>query len=210
MIASLPFLIATFFIYGCFKDLRNLHGKCLMGYVFSLTLMYVSIATIELEGVDLVDNHRNLCYFFGYMMLMSILMSFLWLNVMCYDIWTTFRKGRKIENRKRFICYCLYAFGIPLVIISIAFILNKQRWIPDSYNTQIGEEFCKIPPHDTEQSAYLNTIYVYSPMMFCLLVNICFYSITAYMIFRVQRETTSICRRDGNHCSQKRDFDKER
>lgn len=43
MILSVPFLIATFLVYACFWQLRNLHGKSLMCHVLSLTVAYLSL-----------------------------------------------------------------------------------------------------------------------------------------------------------------------
>jgi G protein-coupled receptor Mth (Methuselah protein) len=91
MIASIPFLVATFFVYGCIRELRNLHGKSLMAYVLSLTLMYASMAVILLYDRYLYENYLTICKIFGHLLMMSTFTSFFWLNVMCFDIWTTFK-----------------------------------------------------------------------------------------------------------------------
>lgn len=91
MLASVPFLIITFCVYGAIRELRNLHGKCLMCYVSSLTLLYISIATIQIWHTELSEDHKTVCTILGYTSFTSILMCFFWLNTMCYDIWSTFR-----------------------------------------------------------------------------------------------------------------------
>ena len=50
LIISVPFLLATFFVYAVISELRNLHGKCLMCHVSSLLTAYVFLAVIQLGG----------------------------------------------------------------------------------------------------------------------------------------------------------------
>lgn len=90
MLLSIPFLLVTFCVYGFIGELRNLHGKCLMSYVLSLIVLYLSfgLANIYPEKFAAV---KSLCTFVGYICYLSVLCSFFWLNLMCYDIWSTFR-----------------------------------------------------------------------------------------------------------------------
>lgn len=88
MLISIPFLLITLLVYGWIKELRNLHGKCLMSYVWSLTILYLSLFLIRTESAVKVGW---LCQNIGYVTFVAILMCFFWLNVMCYDIWATFR-----------------------------------------------------------------------------------------------------------------------
>lgn len=91
MLSSVPFLIITFIIYGLIKELRTTHGKCVMCYVASLTILYSSMPIVNLFNFELLENHNTLCKIGGYTVLMSIMMCFLWLNVMCYDTFTSIR-----------------------------------------------------------------------------------------------------------------------
>lgn len=89
MLMSVPFLVLTLLIYGFIKELRNLHGKCLMCYVFGLISLYLSFALIQLYHDEIMDT--KYCAWTGYIAYVSVLICFSWLNVMCYDIWSTFR-----------------------------------------------------------------------------------------------------------------------
>lgn len=89
MLFSLPFLLLTFFVYGFIPELRNLHGKSLMCYVFGLSVLYISLSFVQLHAGKAVDP--SACLVAGYMIYISVLLCFFWLNVMCYDIWSTFR-----------------------------------------------------------------------------------------------------------------------
>lgn len=97
MIFSLPFLIITFAVYGFIPELRNLHGKSLMCYVLSLTILYVSLSIVQLEG-DVFMPESLPCISIGYVVYISVLLCFFWLNVMCFDIWSTFRYANFISQ----------------------------------------------------------------------------------------------------------------
>lgn len=97
MLISVPFLMTTFFVYLLIPELRNVHGKSLMSYVFGLTLAYTLLATVQLyTNNESCRNggecfNRTLCGTFGYIIYFSFMVSFFWLNVMCFDIFWTFR-----------------------------------------------------------------------------------------------------------------------
>ena len=90
MLSSLLFLIITLAIYGFIKDLRNLHGKCLMAYVSSLTVLYITLIVNDLAE-EFLNQYKISCVTIGYTFLTSLLCCFFWLNVMCYDIYQAFR-----------------------------------------------------------------------------------------------------------------------
>jgi 7 transmembrane receptor (Secretin family) len=90
MLISVPFLVATFFIYSFIRELRKLHGKAVMCFIFALILVYVSLALIRLNN-DKMFKIKWLCKTASYFAYLSILTCFFWLNVMSYDIWSTFR-----------------------------------------------------------------------------------------------------------------------
>lgn len=90
MIFSLPFLVITFCVYGFIPELRNLHGKSLMCYVFGLTVLYISLSMVQLEGKTFMSESVP-CIASGYVIYISVLLCFFWLNVMCFDIWSTFK-----------------------------------------------------------------------------------------------------------------------
>lgn len=91
MLSSVPFLMVTFLIYGCIKELRNLHGKCLMCYWSGLIVMFLSFSLIQLNHTKL-QSYQSICTTAGYVAYISILTCFSWLNIMCYDINSTFRQ----------------------------------------------------------------------------------------------------------------------
>lgn len=90
MLISVPFLVITFLVYACISELRNLHGKALMCYLVGLIFLYLSFSLIQLNH-EKIREISWLCTSVGYIAFISVLVCFSWLNVMCYDIYFTFR-----------------------------------------------------------------------------------------------------------------------
>lgn len=93
------------------------------------------------------------------------------------------------DNIKRFLLYCSYAFGLPILLGLIVFILNHFDFIHEDFNNQIGKETCIVASNDIENQTLLQFIYIYLPIIITISINIVFYSITAYKIYCVQRDT---------------------
>lgn len=94
MLLSVPFLLITIFIYAWIPELRNLPGKCLMSYAASIMLLYLVYAFSKIYQDEMLENetdNRILCKTAGYLQFLSLMMCFMWLNVLCYDVWSTIR-----------------------------------------------------------------------------------------------------------------------
>lgn len=107
-------------------------------------------------------------------------------------------------DKKKFLFYCLYAFGSPALLTGLVLMVDLLNLIKDEYQTQMGKERCWL-----QSSRLVEAVYVYIPMSIILAVNIAFYSITAYKIFQVQRET-SVVRHGESQKHSKSDADKDR
>lgn len=90
MLASIPFLFITLCVYGFIHELRNLHGKLLMSYVFGLILLYTGLSSAQI-GAYFLEQGDTICVFIAYLTYAGLLISFFWLNAMCLDIWSTFK-----------------------------------------------------------------------------------------------------------------------
>lgn len=204
MIFSLPFLVITFCVYGFIPELRNLHGKSLMCYVFGLTVLYISLSVVQLEVSGMIESFT--CILSGYMIYVSVLLCFFWLNVMCYDIWSTFKSGIRGRggDRKRFLFYCLYAFGVPLLLTGVLFIVDNTTFVPEAYRPMMGIKRCWM-----KDNRLVEAIYTYTPISIILIINIALYSITAFRIYQVQKET-SVIRNGESQKHSKIDADKDR
>jgi G protein-coupled receptor Mth (Methuselah protein) len=119
-----------------------------------------------------------------------------------------FRKGIRSDKTKKFLKYCIYAFGVPLLLVSIVFILNEFQLVHSEYSSRIGNGSCTVTDPDliTEEGSALRKrqlIYIYAPICLFIVVNTIFYAVTAWKIYRVQKETSIVKRGDSNRHAKK-------
>ncbi|XP_011160163.1 G-protein coupled receptor Mth2-like [Solenopsis invicta] len=181
LLISLPFLLATFVVYSILPELQNMHGYTLRAHIVSLfiayVIMYCGQQVSELQQVD----DEICCITLAYILNFFLLSTFFWLNVTCFDIWWKFRKLRFYQTnirqeKKKFVMYSIYAWGIPLILNIICAIADNVNGIEKDWKPQIctkkfwfGENLAK-------------TIYFYVPMSATIISNICFFIATTLSI----------------------------
>lgn len=188
MLASIPFLLATFFVYVCLPELRNMHGKCLLCYLIGLTVGYFTLALVQLNGSNYVAP--TLCHTAGFIIYFSFLSAFFWLNVISFDLWWNFKgmKGiKKIPDTKRFILYFAYAYGSTLFITILAYIMDSMTSIPLEWRPGFGLTNCFL-----KREPLSEFIYLYLPTILILCTNIIFFILTAKKIRHVQIDLARI------------------
>jgi Na+/H+ antiporter NhaC len=129
------------------------------------------------------------------------LIVFLIISVLIY-----YRRGfrSKLGDRKRFLSYCIYAFGVPIFLTFFAVVADTTEIVPEFYRPWIGIDRCWV-----QNNKAVEAIYVYGPILIIIIVNITFFATTAYKIYRVQKETKMVRTGDsGRHSSN--DLDKAR
>lgn len=85
------------------------------------------------------------CKLVGYLFYFWVLVSFFWLNVMCFDIFWTFSSGVVIKNeRRRFWYYSLYAWGSAVALTCMLLIIEKTNLLPEHLRPNIGINRCFI------------------------------------------------------------------
>lgn len=87
MLLSVPFLFATILVYRFVPELYNLHGKCLLCYLISLTFAFLFNAFIKFNN----SLNEVLCHTSGWIIYFAYLATFLWLSVICYDLWSNLK-----------------------------------------------------------------------------------------------------------------------
>lgn len=107
-------------------------------------------------------------------------------------------------ERKRFINYCLYAFGVPLLFTLTLAIMDNSGWVKEEYRPNMGLERCWM-----KNDRLTEFLYIYLPISAILCINITLYSITAYRIYRVQKET-SVVRKGDSQRHSNTNADKDR
>ncbi|KAK5639760.1 hypothetical protein RI129_010571 [Pyrocoelia pectoralis] len=198
MMISMPFLLATFIVYGLLPE-RNLHGKSLMSYVISLFGAYLCLVVMQ-EHTDVVGPG---CIALGTLCLFFFMVSFLWMNVMSIDIWWTFRwvgirglSGNKKEvERKRFLLYTAYSWGVPLIFVIIVTIINASAPFNAWYKPGIGDGQCWF----THDMGVL--LYFYGPLATIIVINVALFTLTALTIKKTQKDT-KVLRQGENKSSE--------
>lgn len=85
-IVSILILSATVFVYAHFKELRTVPGKCFMFFAIGLLTVYIATPLIH---VDFKQNFLKLVV--AVVLALGFVFSFLWMTVMSFDVWWTFR-----------------------------------------------------------------------------------------------------------------------
>jgi hypothetical protein len=78
-----------------------------------------------------------------------------------------------------FIKYCCYAFGTPILIIIIAYVIDMSD-LPDRFKIGIGDKMDSCWMKDDRAVFY----YSHLPISLILIINVIFYSLSAYKVFR--------------------------
>ncbi|XP_050309677.1 G-protein coupled receptor Mth2-like isoform X1 [Anthonomus grandis grandis] len=193
MLISMPFLAITFIVYALLPD-KNLYQYALMIYVLTLFLAYLQLVLINY--ITLIENEA--CILIGYLTLFSFTTSFFWLNVICFDIWFTFSRGRSIvggrrsSEIKKLGFYSIYAFGVPLVLIILVYLLQTEFLDPLSiHNPKIGKGKCFL------ETGWPSLWYLYLEAGLIIIANLVFFSWTAVSIRKVKKETAMLKHNDS-------------
>lgn len=187
MIVSIIFLIITFCIYAFIPELRNLHGKCLMCYILALTLLFAFLSTVQLDKTLFLVGSIY-CTLIGYLLYFSVILSFVWLTIMCYDIYRTYKEGITAKYRgeefKIFSIYCLVGLCVPTFLTFIVFFIDTTHILRTDFLPKIGVKRCWIV-----DSKLIEAIYVYMPISIMMLINIALFLHTANKIRHAKKAT---------------------
>ncbi|XP_026815188.1 G-protein coupled receptor Mth2-like [Rhopalosiphum maidis] len=205
MMLSLPFLFTTFLVYALIRDLQNLHGKSLMCHVATLLVGYTSLIIVQFVD-DSVD--KTWCIFLAYILQFSLIASFFWLNVMCFDLWWTFSGFRPLggnireDESKKFIIYSIYAWGCALLISIITLGMEKLPYLPTgAIRPEFGVTKCWF------DSDLATLLYFYGPIGTLLFSNLLMFIHTAIVIVKHTRDAKVL---RGSESQKNVDHEKQR
>ncbi|KFM76504.1 G-protein coupled receptor Mth2, partial [Stegodyphus mimosarum] len=172
---SAVFIVLHIIMFIFLKKLRNLPGYCLLSLCVALLMAYTgSFLQYSLGG-------RIECTWIGMIMFYFYLASFFWMNVMSYDVWRSLRmatsKLRLMTDKPkvvRFALYSTFSWGTPLLILFIAFIVDRTTERPE-YKLIFTEECWFRYKHAL-------SVYFALPFLILLFLNIMFYISSFCMI----------------------------
>ena len=89
MTLSIPLIFLTLLVYVSIPELMNLLGKCLVCHLISLMVWFILLSYVYLmAGKDVAPKT---CTILAYLIYIAYLSGALWLNVISFDIWLSFR-----------------------------------------------------------------------------------------------------------------------
>lgn len=91
------------------------------------------------------------------------------------------------NDEETFRNYCIYGFGVPVLMTMLLVWIDNSSWISPSLHPQFGYAKCWINYNTKAQF-----LYFYLPISFIMCVNITFYSLTAYWLYKVQRDVRKV------------------
>ncbi|XP_050091955.1 G-protein coupled receptor Mth2-like [Anopheles aquasalis] len=179
-LVSVPFLVATFVVYTILPELHNVPGMSLMCYVASLAASYLLFG---LARMDVYDHRSVMCLTTAYTVYFTLMASFFWLNIMSFDIYWTFAGSRGwMTERQKFSYYSLYAWGTPLLFLSLILLFDHTELLSYDLRPNVGEEGCFLKNEKLTQF-----LYVYLPLLLLISANIFFFASTAIRIYKTEQ-----------------------
>ncbi|KAL7031918.1 hypothetical protein ACKWTF_007172 [Chironomus riparius] len=178
LLISVLFLIATLAVgFLLLSNHHMLHWRCQTNYVICLLIGDLLLAITQISGTSL---HGPSCVIIAHLMHFFFLATFFWLNTMCFNIWWTFRDFRptsmeKSQESLRLRIYEVYAWGMPIIITTVAAVLDNLPESPTEafLRPRFGENKCWFYG-DMEIFAYF-----FGPIGILLCINILLFLSTA-------------------------------
>ncbi|CAG0879166.1 unnamed protein product [Darwinula stevensoni] len=202
LVVSATFLFITFLLYLILPERKSLHGKTLLCYMGCLLVASIAQSVARI-GSD-KDISYSVCLTAALMTFYFYLSTFFWLNIISFDIWWNLRDlkdhtSSREHQRKMLIRYSLYGFGVPLCIVSIAWILDRAPNIPP---------YIIKPGFDPETRCWLNddagiVLYFYAPVSILLVANAIFFALTSRFLIQHSRDTAHLNRSQSQTQKQK-------
>lgn len=178
-VTSIVGLTVHIVVYAVFPSLRNTPGKCLMS--LSTSLLTSNLLFTLALGLTYM---KMVCFAVALTIHYSLLAYFSWMSVLSFDIWHTFQTHAhgvataNNDNTRTFIYYCLFAFGFPLVIVSMSVIFE---WLNFDVRPHYAENVCWFG-----QSRAL--LYFFAiPVAVTIAINAVFLLVTIYNIVTASR-----------------------
>ena len=177
-LVSVACLCITTIVYMLPK-LQNQPGRlllCLCGSLFLAQLLFFLTRNAEIDII--------LCKILGVLVHFFFLTSFLWMNVMSFDVFNTFSSSFSSvgNNRKHFALYSLYVCLSALVIISIGILMDEMTsW---SYRPNYGIGACWI----TNSKGLI--VFLLVPLAIIILLNSVFFALSVRSICITKRESS--------------------
>ncbi|CRK87622.1 CLUMA_CG001418, isoform A [Clunio marinus] len=105
-------LLLIFLLYSLINELKDLNGKCMIGFVFALIIANIFSRNFSTLGIVVAS--------------IALIVAFLWINVLIFDVWWVLSNFRFTSGGK-FKHYSIYVF-IATIITSIFIIVFYDKF----------------------------------------------------------------------------------
>ncbi|XP_059482093.1 G-protein coupled receptor Mth2-like [Neocloeon triangulifer] len=181
-ILSALFLLLTLVAY-CFvgpAERKSLHNKTICCQSAALLIVYICLSITYLTGGY---NAMWFCVSTTYFTYYFLLASFFWLNVMCVDMYLTFRSLTRTVEIKYWQA-SVYAWGVPSVFAVVMILADQLTTGPLS--PDIGKARCWFNGFLTE------LLYFDGVIIILLVANVVLFGMTAIQLWRLRRESRRV------------------
>ncbi|XP_054085658.1 G-protein coupled receptor Mth2-like isoform X1 [Zeugodacus cucurbitae] len=189
--ASVPFLLATIWVYLYVPQLRCLHNSCLVCFLGTFAL-----GSLILSSVLWVNYSWGACQTMGILCYFFMISAFFWLNVTCFDLWMSIR-GIRYElqpssPRLRFVYYSIYVWSAATIFTVIAITIEHTN-ISDAWKPGFGNGQCFIKSRD-----WSALLYFQGPSGLLNLFNVFFFIMSVINVYQIQEDSYEL-KKEASH-----------
>ncbi|XP_065345954.1 G-protein coupled receptor Mth2-like [Cloeon dipterum] len=177
-VISAVFLLLTLIAFFLKPDHLTIHERSVVCQSGSLLMAFIGLTINNTIGDTI---HITTCFITAYVTYYFLLANFFWLNVMCIDIYITFRGLVKKVDERAFLKFSVYAWCAPLIISTITVVLDRTTK-HESLSPGIGKSTCWF------SNDWSKLLYFSGPVVILLLVNGYLFAVTALRVWRVKRD----------------------
>ena len=135
-ILSMICLAFTMAIYCVFKEIRTQAGLCVMnlcGALFFAQMCFI------VNNNKMFLTHREVCVTAAAFQHYIWLVTFLWMNVLAFDVSCTFahmKPSGSARKTSRMCAFAVYAWGLPAVFVVICLVIDFCTDLPFTYGSK--------------------------------------------------------------------------
>ncbi|GBP61314.1 G-protein coupled receptor Mth2 [Eumeta japonica] len=203
LIISVPFLLATICVYTFIVELRTTYGKCLACHCACLATAFSCLAATQLGGdafpqpiCTLMGTKPYVCFSMSHSVFVCLVFLVAQRDVRRHVVdceVSTYRLELKLifttdraKMRRQFVWYCLYAFLLPLILLTITLAMEFTPAVPSTYlKPNFGVVACWFK---TDKAALP---FFYGPVALSLLMNLFLFVLTSRSINRLGNDPES-------------------
>ncbi|XP_066599175.1 G-protein coupled receptor Mth2-like isoform X2 [Prorops nasuta] len=177
-IVSAISLVSTIVVYAILPELREVQDKAMLSAVSSLTVGYI---ILSMEQVIIYNTSDVLCMSLAFLLYYSFMCAFFWMNIVSFNIWRmVWFKTFLIGDKTLFRVFCAVGWGGPTILVVVTLVAHLLEG--EHIKPGFGIYSCWF-------AGYSETwLYFYGPIAFLLSLNVLYFALTSWRLWREHRE----------------------